>query len=186
MRIIFPHDAAANDAIVKWVMGKLQAPAVKPYRGIGLADDLGRLVAGVVFNGYNGANVDITVYAPRHIGRRELRAVFAYAFRALRATRITARTTRKNVLHKGKILERIGFRYEGKAASYYGDGYDYDAMVYRMLRRECRWIRGSGEGNGRTGGARSEGNGRSAIADEPRNGYYPSRPEQHESGHALG
>jgi RimJ/RimL family protein N-acetyltransferase len=183
MRIIFPHDAAANDAIVKWVMGKLQAPAVKPYRGLGLEDDRGRLVAGVVFNGYNGANVDITVYGPGHIGRRELRAVFAYAFNALHATRITARTRRKNVLHSGKILERMGFRYEGKAVSYYGEGRACDAMVYRMLRHECRWI---GEGNGRTGGARSEGNGRSAIADESRNGYYPSRPEQHESGHALG
>jgi RimJ/RimL family protein N-acetyltransferase len=183
MRIILPHDAAANDAIVKWVMGKLQAPAVKPYRGIGLEDNRGRLVAGVVFNGYNGANVDISVYAPGHIGRRELRAVFGYAFGALQATRITARTRRKNVLHSAKILERLGFRYEGKAVAYYGEGRACDAMVYRMLRHECRWI---GEGNGRTKGARSEGDGRRASADEPRDGYYSSRPEQHQPGHALG
>jgi RimJ/RimL family protein N-acetyltransferase len=140
MRIIVPHDAAANDAIVKWVMGKLQAPAVKPYRGLGLEDDRGRLVAGVVFNGYNGANVDITVYGPGHIGRRELRAVFGYAFGPLQATRITARTRRKNALHSDKILERLGFRYEAKAVAYYGEGRANDAMVYRMLRRECRWI----------------------------------------------
>lgn len=183
MRIIVPHDAAANDAIVKWVMGKLGEPAVKPYRGIGLEDDRRRLVAGVVFNGYNGANVDITVYGPGYIGRRELRAVFGYAFGALKATRITARTKRKNVLHSKGILERIGFVREGKATAYYGQGRANDAMVYRMLRQECRWI---GEQHGRTKGARSESDGRRASADEPRNGYYPSRPEQHESGHALG
>lgn len=183
MKIIVPHDAAANEAIVKWVMGKLQAPAVKPYRGLGLADDRGSLVAGVVFNGYNGANVDITVYGPGHIGRRELRAVFGYAFGALQATRITARTRRKNSLHSKDILKRLGFIYEGKAVAYYGEGRACDAMVYRMLRQECRWI---GETSGRPGTARSQRNGRRPIADEPRNGYYPSRLEQHESGHALG
>jgi RimJ/RimL family protein N-acetyltransferase len=189
LRIIYPADAQANDALAKWILGKIGLTAAKPYRAVGLEDDNGRLVAGVVFNGYNGANVDISFYGPGYLQRRGLRAVFSFAFLQLKATRVTARTKVDNPLHRDDLLKRMGFKYECAAADYYGPtrpgrpraGH---AMVYRLLRHECRWI--GGEHGRRTGGTGPKGNGRSASRNEQGNGGHAARPQQHQPGDAVG
>jgi RimJ/RimL family protein N-acetyltransferase len=189
LRIIYPADAQANEALGKWIMGKIGLVAVKPYRAVGLEDDTGRLVAGVVFNGYNGANVDISVYGPGHLQRRGLRAVFSFAFLQLKATRVTARTTVDNPLHRQDLLKRLGFKYECAAADYYGAAQPGrpragHAMVYRMLRQECRWI--GGEHGRRTRGTGPKRDGGRASDDESRNRDHAARAEQHQPGNAVG
>jgi hypothetical protein len=181
LRLIFPRDTATSDSIAEWVMRNLGWRAVKPYRAIGAIDDRGELVAGVVWNGYNAANVDMTAYAPGRISRRALRAIFTYAFLDLKATRITARTRRgrmsaddrARIDGAGGLLERMGFICEGSARHYYGPGKANDAVIYRMLRHECPWI-GVDHGR-RTRGTGPKGNGRRADADEPRNGRHSDR-----------
>jgi hypothetical protein len=181
--IIHPADAATNDAIANWVMGKLGRRAVRPYKAIGLANGDGRLIAGAVFNGYNGANVDLTIYGPGLITRKSLRAIFHYAFDKLHATRVTARTRRKNVLHASGLLLRLGFSFETCAARYYGKGRAGDAMVYRMLREDCRWLGGH---DGHPGTARPKRDSRSPSADEPRNGRHAGGLKFHKPGNAAG
>src|SRR5688572_7578728 len=70
LRLIFPRDTATSDSIAEWVMRNLGWRAVKPYRAIGAIDDRGELVAGVVWNGYNAANVDMTARSEeRRVGK---------------------------------------------------------------------------------------------------------------------
>lgn len=149
MKIVRPANAKTNQAFAEWVMDRIGRPAVPPYQTMAAVDDDGRIHAGVVFNGYNGANVDITVYAPGGLTRRALREVCEFAFVKLQCTRITARTRRDQralvadapLTGKGGIFERMGFVPEAIAARYYGRGPKNDALVYRMLRSECPWIK---------------------------------------------
>jgi RimJ/RimL family protein N-acetyltransferase len=185
MKVIYPSNAETNDAIAGWIMGKLGRRAVRPYKALGVLNGDGRLIAGAVFNGYNGANVDMTVYS-HSIGlasRSALLAVFRFAFLELKATRVTVRTKRKNALHSSGMLQRLGFSFETCAARYYGKGRAGDAMVYRMLREDCRWI---GESNGRrTRGAGPERDGGRTNADEQGNGRRSSRPQQRQPSDAA-
>jgi len=187
IRIAFPKDEKTNDAFAKWVMDRLNRPAVRPYRTIAAVDEQGRIVGGVVFNGYNGANVDLTAYAPGLISARAMRIVFRYAFEKLKATRVTARTARgRQALlggeFVGKALERMGFVREAVAVRYYGDGRANDAIVYRMLRRECPWIGGK---DGFARDTRPKRDGGRAGADESRNRDHAGRAEQLQPGDAI-
>jgi hypothetical protein len=129
-----------------WIMQQFKQRAVPPYRALLAVDDAGQAIAGVVFHGYNGANVDLTAWAPTGWTRAMLRVVFGYAFETLHATRITVhvrRGRRYNPLIRGgkrAILARLGFTYEATLPRWYGDGEINDAHTYRMLRENCPWI----------------------------------------------
>lgn len=151
MKIVHPKNPETNKAFAEWTMDKIGRKAVPPYRTIAAIEDE-RIVGGVVFNGYNGANVDITIYAPGGLTRRALRDVFSFAFHDLKCTRVTARTrpNQKSLVAGAPLtgpnglFERLGFVREAVAARYYGNGRANDAIVYRMLRSECRWIKQDG------------------------------------------
>src|SRR5262249_26179697 len=140
-----------------------------------------QLKGAIVWNGWNGANVDVTVWAPGIASRRILRGGFAYAFDGLGATRITAPTEVSNQTMRD-LMRRLGFCFEARLPSYYGAG--RDALQYSMLREDCPWLASSG--NGRPRSPRPEGNRPSSGGDEQRNGDCPSEPEQRQSGNAAG
>lgn len=183
MIIMHPSTGAQHDQIALWIMGKVGRRAVRPYRCIAALSDDGTLMGAALFNGYNGANVDLTVYGPGAGTRQALHAIFHYAFVTLKCTRVTARTRRRKSSQVGNtplngqagILARMGFVFEHCAREYYGTGKGGDAMVYRMMRAECPWL---GDGYGRTRGAGSPGNRPGASRHEPGNGYHPEGLKQ--------
>lgn len=135
MSLLIGHDAAVAD----WVAANLGITIAPPYAAIGVLDDGGRLAGGAVFTGWDGANIDVTVYGPRAVSRAALRAAFAYVFVQLRCQRLTARCRRSNVVSR-RFMERLGFKHEGTQRRYWGPTRDHDAMLYGMTRDECRWI----------------------------------------------
>lgn len=179
MIILLPRTKEEKEAVAEWIMGHVGRRAVRPYQCLAAISAEGRIVGGALFNGYNGANVDLTVYGPGLGSRQALRAICHYAFVELRCTRMTARTRRLKSSLVGDsplngrrgILERMGFVFEVCAKEYYGAGKAGDAMVYRMTRAECPWIDIGGE-IGRTRGAGSQRDGRSPSHNESRNGYH--------------
>jgi hypothetical protein len=183
LKLIYPAGPADNKAIGEWIMKRLGRRAFAPYRALGLVDDAGRLHGGVIFNGYNGANVDLTLVCQVPLQRRWIVQALEFGFTSLKATRLTARTRRTNKIHVG-FLQRLGFKYEGCAARYYGEGKANDAMVYRMLRSECRWI--GGQNGRRTGAARPQGNRGLPDSNEQRHGHHPARAQQHQPGEPVG
>jgi len=104
--------------------------------GLVVAD---RLVAGVIYNGYEAANVNM------HIGAIEgshwltpsfLFAAFDYPFNELNKRRASAYIKAKNK-RAIQFARNLGFKYEGTLKNFYKDD---DQLVYGMLREHCRFL----------------------------------------------
>lgn len=109
------------------------------FNALGLVRN-GHLVAGVIFNGYEGANVNIHVGAEagsKWMTREFLHATFDYPFNQLGKHRVSAfiRATNKRTI---AFVKNLGFSYEGKMQDFYTDG--GDMVVYGLLRRKCRFL----------------------------------------------
>lgn len=73
---------------------------------------------------------------PRWATRSILKAAFGYPFVQLPCVRLTAYTG-KNMPHVRQFLERLGFQQEGIVRRGFADD---DAVIYGMLKEECKWI----------------------------------------------
>ena len=99
----------------------------------------GRLVAGVIYNNFGGANANMHVGAEegaRWMTRDFLRAAFDYPFNQLKLRRLTA-CVHSNNRRAIRFDEHLGFKYEGTQRHYYTDG---DMLIFGMLREECRFL----------------------------------------------
>lgn len=137
MRLIIGWDAA----IARWVGDRLGIDDFGQYTALGIADAAGDLLAGVVFNNYRPdiPNIEATIATttPRWCNRGVLRAIFSIPFQQYGCTRITAVVENKNQPARA-FLCRLGFHEEGlMRQGFRGGG---DAVIYGMLRSECRWL----------------------------------------------
>ncbi len=136
VRAISGHD----QAIARWVGERIGIEAFGQCVAIGIVDEWGNILAGVVYNNYRegvGLEATIASTSPRWCNRAMLAAIFGYPFDQVGCRRLTAITERKNQPVRA-FLCRIGFREEGLLR--HGFPSD-DAVVYGMLREECRWLR---------------------------------------------
>ncbi len=110
------------------------------YNALGVVRK-GILLGGVVYHNYRGHDIEVSAAfdSPRYASRETLRQFFSYPFIQLRCRRITTITARNNKRAR-RMDEYMGFKLEGVARKAL-DG-EQDAMVYGMLREECRWING--------------------------------------------
>lgn len=140
MRLVFGHDMA----IAEWVSLHLGQPIVRPFTAIGATRDGVSLCAGVVFNGWNGSNVDLTIYGPGCLTRGNLAAVFHYVFVQLKANRATAMTRRSNKIVQ-RMLPRLGFVFEGVAKRWFGPTKADDAMIFALFPAAAeKWMKVDG------------------------------------------
>lgn len=97
------------------------------------------LIAGVLFDSFNGANINMHVAAlpgRRWMTREFLFAVFDYPFRQLGVKRITGLVAASNADAR-RFDEHIGFKLEATLKDAHPDG---DLLVYCMTREDCRWL----------------------------------------------
>ena len=121
------HDIAA------YVGARLDCSFSEPFEALCTVRD-GRLMAGAVFTGYTGANIDVTIAGePGAYWRPLLRGMADYVFRQLGCTRMSAMTEQRKV---AKMCLRLGAQTEGRLRDYYGVG--RDAIVLGFLSREQR------------------------------------------------
>lgn len=106
--------------------------------GIGWERD-GELVAGVVYNDFNGPNICMHVQSDgsrRWLTRGYLRVLFDYPFNQAGAHRITGFVGEGN--HDARRFdEHLGFRLETRLRGAHPTG---DLLVYVMRREDCRWV----------------------------------------------
>lgn len=81
-------------------------------------------------------HLTIAIDHPKVVTRRLLHAIFSTCFS--RAVRVTAMCTPDNE-KSIRAIKHLGFRYEGFCRL--GIEGKWDALVFGMLRSECRWIR---------------------------------------------
>lgn len=121
-----------DDRVVQFVSAALQARLFPPFTAIGIETD-GHIVAGVVFNCFEGADVHATV-AGHGWTREFLTAVGEYVFVTLGYERITAQTEQPHIV---RFAERLGGQLEGLKRNHFGKG--RDAFIVGILAEEYKF-----------------------------------------------
>ena len=115
------------------------------YQAFMVVNENSDFVAGVVMANYRDTDVELSVATETPLAWRPhvLRAIFKYIFIQLGCVRCTATTTKANKRARA-FNESLGFRLEGNIRL----GYDgqRDALVYGLLRSECRYLADDSEG----------------------------------------
>lgn len=113
----------------RWTQGRSQA--------IGRIKD-GKVVAGVLYEDYNGVNVVCHIACEKTgINRRFLLIIFDYPFQQLKCKRITVVIAQSNTASR-RLVEHMGFEVEANLHHAHPDG---DLIVYRMMADDCRWTK---------------------------------------------
>lgn len=106
---------------------------------IGLRRD-GELIAGVVYEGFNGRNVWMHVAAEpgaRWLVRDYLRACFEYPFNVCGCDRVSGHVDDSNEAAK-RFDEHLGFKQEARLKGAAPDG--GDVILYVMWKKDCRYV----------------------------------------------
>ena len=119
----------SGEEVARFVSERLNFALCPPYTAMGIERD-GKIVAGVLLNCFEGADVHVTI-AGAGWTRAFIEAVGQYVFDQLGCERMTATTEQRSVV---KIACRLGGQIEGKLRSHFGPG--RDAVIVGILRNE--------------------------------------------------
>ena len=100
----------------------------------------GQIIAGIVYDNWNPANVCMHVAARpgvNWVSRALLRLVFGYAFEGLGCKRVTGIVPASNKAAR-RFDEHLGFKLEARLKDAAVDG---DMLLYVMHRRDCRFLK---------------------------------------------
>lgn len=129
-----------DERVRNWVAERIGENLDDATAAIGVEED-GELIAGVAYNMYTGASICMNVAAEpgkRWTTKEFMYAFFAYPFVQLNCNRVTGLVRRSNSVAR-KFDEHVGFVQEGVIRQAFEDG--EDAILYGMLKSECKWIR---------------------------------------------
>ena len=123
-----------------WICSRIGGQWI-PGRGvtIGLVHPEKGLVAGVLYEDWNGANITghVAAVPGRHwLNREFLWYAFYYPFEQLKVKRITG-TVPSNNLEAQRFDESLGFELEATLKDAHPEG---DILIYRMTKDKCRWL----------------------------------------------
>jgi hypothetical protein len=116
-----------GQAVAEFVSARVGAAICPPYTTMGLVHR-GVLMAGVVFNQFEGFDVHVTVAGSRWT-RGFIAAVGEYVFGQLGCLRMTATTEQGSVIN---YAARLGGEVEGVMRNHFGPG--RDAVIIGILR----------------------------------------------------
>lgn len=122
--------------VLRFVQQHVPLSACANMTAIGLERD-GELVAGVIYEGYNGHNVWMHVAIPGRITKAYLRYCFHYPFVELGCTRLSGYVEASNAQAR-RFDEHLGFKQEAVLRGAASDG--GDVILYRMTREDCRYV----------------------------------------------
>jgi RimJ/RimL family protein N-acetyltransferase len=126
--------------IVPWVCERvgIQKWSLDSFTAIGRLKD-GKLVAGVLYEDCNGANVfcHIAGEGSGWMNRQFLSIIFDYPFRQLGVKRISGVVEASNAAAR-KLDEHLGFELEAILHDAHPKG---DLYIYKMTADQCRWLK---------------------------------------------
>ena len=125
--------------VFDFVRSQMPFNAVEGMVGIGFERD-GELIAGVMYEGYNGRNIWLHVAAltdKRWLTRSYMKVCFAYPFVQLGVNRISGYVNESNTLAR-RFDEHLGFKEEARLRGAAADG--GDVIIYAMHKEECRYV----------------------------------------------
>lgn len=122
----------AGDEVARFVSDRLDFALCPPFTSMGIERD-GKIVAGVLFNHFEGSDCHVTV-AGTGWTRAFLRAVGAYVFGQLECERMTFVTEQPAV---EKLACRLGGAIEGRLRNHFGCG--RDGVIIGVLRADWKY-----------------------------------------------
>jgi RimJ/RimL family protein N-acetyltransferase len=125
--------------VFAFVSGLVPMNAVAGMVGIGLERD-GELIAGVIYEGFNGKNIWMHVAAvpgKRWLVRSYLKACFVYPFVQCGVDRVSGYVNASN-LEARRFDEHLGFKEEATLQGAAADG--GDVIIYVMRKKGCRYV----------------------------------------------
>lgn len=135
-RVLF----GADQLVAQWVKTRIPYINLSPdLRALGVVHD-GDLVAGVVFERYNGVHIEASIAADMHkpwASRRTLRHLFGYPFLQQKCEAITVLVPASN-LPSLNLATKLGFEMEALIKYAAPDG--SPLIVLKQFRDRCRWI----------------------------------------------
>lgn len=146
----------ADRQIAGWVSSRIPDFETSPSaRALGVIKS-GRLVAGVVFERWNGVHIEAAIAAEPGsfwADRKTLRSLFYYPFVTLDCLAISVSVPSSN-LPSLNLATKLGFEPEAliKFAAHDGSA----LVVLKMFRETCKWI----EDHGQKGRQRTDASGR--------------------------
>ena len=128
------------DRVGRWVAERTDGQWIEG-RGFAFGlEEEGELIAGVIFDSWNGASLCMHVAAKpgaRWLTRDFIRVCFYYPFVQLRAKKILGLVGSGNTAAR-RFDEHLGFVLEATLADAHPDG---DLLVYSMTPEQCRWLK---------------------------------------------
>jgi hypothetical protein len=130
--------ACGRDAeVAKYVQERVSTILFPPFTALGWADDKGKITAGIVFNCWNGPDVELTIANDSGLNRSLIYATAQYVFDQMKCARCSITVQTKDLKTYETAL-KFGFRVEGVKRRGFGDE---DAIIMGMVREDCRWMR---------------------------------------------
>jgi len=134
--ILTGHDSAVGPWVASRV-GTVWSPATSTTVGL-FSVDTG-IMAGVIYEGYNGANIGAhiaSVPGKSWPTRDFLRFIFHYPFEQLKVKRITGMVASSNEAAV-EFNKRLGFKQEAVLKDAHPQG---DLIVFVMRKEHCKWL----------------------------------------------
>ena len=97
----------------------------------------GMLVAGVMYDYFNGASIYTHIAVSGTLTREYLHVIFDYPFRQLRAKVLIGLVAGSNARAR-RFVQHLGFSLTATIPEGYPDG---SLLIYTMRRDQCRWLR---------------------------------------------
>lgn len=123
---------ATDERVARFLSERLGTALCPPYSLMGIERD-GEIVAGVLFNQFEGANVHVSI-AGSGWGRDFIKAVGRYVYDQLGCLRMTITTEQPAVID---YAVRLGGEVEGLMRDHFGEG--RDAWIIGILRKDWRF-----------------------------------------------
>ena len=121
-----------------YVRSQVRVEATSGMRGLGLERD-GELIAGVLYEGWNGHNVwmHVATTPGKKWTLEFLRYCFHYPFIELGCRRVSGYVEASNAAAR-RFDEHLGFQQEAVLRGAASDG--GDVILYVMWRKDCRYV----------------------------------------------
>jgi RimJ/RimL family protein N-acetyltransferase len=108
-----------DQMIAAWAYDRFNIYPQPVNKAFGILDRYGNLIGGILFQNFNGCNVELSYYGPNTLTPGIVRAIARTAIEFFNAARLTVVTSQRN-RRLIKSLLKIGFKLEGIQRCFYG------------------------------------------------------------------
>ncbi len=124
-----------GDEVGKWVAARIRGSFHPGSVAIGLERD-GELVAGVLYEHWNGKSIVAHMAASGRLTPAYVAAIFDYAYNICGVQKVILPVASQN-LKSGKFVRKLGFREEARIKDASPEG---DIILYTLEKQDCRYL----------------------------------------------